>query len=98
MEAQERRWSNLLNMWHVCANTACRRARCCRGSPSYCNAHNFAQLPEGVQDWFILLGQAQKESWPFDEALAELTRLGLVAEFVNWHALAHGSAASGAAN
>ena len=92
-EATERRWSNHLNMWHVCANTACRRARCCRGKPSYCYAHNFSRLPEGVQDWFILLGKAQKEGLPFDDAMADLRKGGLVAEFSNWHDLAHGSAA-----
>jgi len=93
-QTTERNWSNHLNMWHVCANTACRRARCCRGSPSYCYPHNFPRLPEGVQDFFILLGEAQKEGLPFDEARAELTRLGLVAEFVNWHDLAHGERGS----
>ena len=92
-EATERSWSNHLNMWHVCANTACRRARCCRGKPSYCYPHNFSRLPEGVQDWFILLGEAQKEGLPFDEAMEGLRKAGLVAEFSNWHDLAHGSAA-----
>ena len=96
-QTSERSWSNHLNMWHVCANTACRRARCCRGNPSACFTQNFSQLPEGVQDFFILLGEAQKEGLPFDEARAELTRVGLVAEFVNWHDLAHGRrGASGA--
>ena len=97
-EAAERGWSNVLNMWHVCTNTACRRARCCRGSPSYCYPHNFPQLPGGVKDWFFLIGEFQKEGLPFDEARARLEECGLGAEFVNWHHLAHGSGASGAAN
>ena len=95
-DARRRFWSNFLNMWHVCANTACRRARCCRGNPSACFTQNFSQLPEGVQDFFILLDHAKKEGLPFDEARAELTRVGLVAELSNWHDLAHGSGASGA--
>jgi len=95
-EEDKRFWSNQMNMWHVCANTACGRARCCRGNPSACFTENFSRLPEGVRDWFILLGEAQKEEIPFDDAWAELTRLGLVAELANWHDLAHGSEASGA--
>ena len=92
-EATERNWSNTLNMWHVCANAACRRARCCRGSPSYCYPHNFRLLPEGVQDWFLLLGDFQDEGLPFQEAWEHLERCGLVAELSNWHDLAHGRAA-----
>ena len=48
-------------MWHVCANTACRRARCCRGNPSDRYPHNYPQLPEGVKDWFALIGEFQAE-------------------------------------
>lgn len=89
-EAAERRWSNTLNMWHVCANTACQRARCCRGSPSYCYRHNFPQLPDGVKDWWLTLGEFQAEGLPFEEAWKGLEKAGLVAEFSNWHDLAHG--------
>jgi hypothetical protein len=92
-DARRRFWSSFLNMWYVCPNTACRRARCCRGKPSACFRPNFWRLPEGVQDFFILLDQAKKEGLPFDEARAELTRLGLVAELSNWHDLAHANAA-----
>ena len=97
-QTTERNWSNTLKMWHVCANTACGRARCCRGSPSYCYPHNFPRLPEGVQDWFLTIGEFQAEAAPFDDAWAELTRLGLVAQLANWQALVHGSDASGAVN
>ena len=90
MHAAERGWSNLLNMWHVCANTACRRARCCRGNPSYCYRHNYPQLPEGVKDWFALIGEFQAEGLPFEEAWAGLEKCGVLAEFVSWHNLAHG--------
>jgi hypothetical protein len=97
-QAAERGWSNLLNMWSVCANAACRRARCCRGNPSYCYRHNFSQLPDGVKDWFLPFGEFQGEALPFEEAWAGLEKAGLVAEFVNWHDLAHGKrSACGAA-
>ena len=90
MHAAERGWSNLLNMWHVCANTACRRARCCRGNPSYCYRHNYPQLPEAVKDWFALIGEFQAAGLPFEEAWAGLEKCGVLAEFVSWHNLAHG--------
>ena len=98
LDVHKRFWCNHhLNMWHVCSNTACRRARSCRGNPTACFNENFSRLPEGVQDWFALLAKFQGHDVPFDEAWAELTRLGLVDELANWHDLAHGKrGASGA--
>jgi len=50
-----------------------------------------------VKDWFLLLGEFQKGGLPFEEAWAGLEKCGLVAEFANWHDLAHGKrSASGA--
>jgi hypothetical protein len=98
-EAWLRGWgNNWLHLWHVCANTACERARCCRGNPSNCFKENFWRLPEGVQDWWVLLMEARKDGLSFDEAWAELTDLGLVDELANWRDLACGGAASGAVN
>src|SRR4051794_39037902 len=60
LDVHKRHWCNVhLLMWHLCANTACRRARCCRGDPTACFDRNFRQLPEGVQDWFALLAKFQ---------------------------------------
>ena len=100
LDVHKRDWCNLhLLMWHLCANTACRRARCCRGNPTACFDANFRQLPEGVQDWFALLAKFQGDDVPFDDAWAELTRLGLVDDLCNWHDLVHGKrSASGAVN
>jgi hypothetical protein len=50
-EACLRGWGNFIDLWRVCANTACGRARCCRGKPTNCFSENFSRLPEGVQDW-----------------------------------------------
>jgi len=47
-----------------------------------------------VQDGFIALMAAKEDGLPFDDAWAELTRLGLVAELSNWHDLAHGTRGS----
>ncbi len=97
-EADLRGWINWLDAWRVCANTACERARCCRGKASGCFRENFLRLPQGVQDGFIALIAAKEDGLPFDDAWAELTRCGLVAELANWQALVHGSEASGAVN
>jgi hypothetical protein len=100
LDVHKRDWCNdHLLMWHLCANTACRRARCCRGDPTACFDANFRQLPEGVQDWFALLAKFNGDHVPFDAAWAELTRLGLVDDLCNWQALVRGKrSASGAAN
>jgi hypothetical protein len=91
-----RGWGNLLDLWHVCANTACERARCCRGKPGKCFTENFSRLPEGARDWFILLMTARQDDLSFDDAWAELTRLGLVDELANWQAVVRGGEAPGA--
>ena len=97
-EADLRGWINWLDAWRLCANTACGRAGCCRGKASACFRKNFPRLPQGVQDGFVALIMAKEDGLSFDEAWAEMTDLGLVAELANWHDLAHGSGASGAVN
>jgi len=97
-EADLRGWINLLDIWRVCANPACDRAGCCRGKPSGCFRQNFSRLPMGMQDCFLALIAAKQDGLPFDDAWAELTRCGLVAELAKWQALVHGSEAAGAVN
>jgi hypothetical protein len=97
-ETDLRGWGNLLDVWRVCANTACERARCCRGKPSVCFSENSSRLPSGVRDCFIALFAAKEDGLPFDEAWAELTRVGLAAELSNWRDLVRGGEASGAVN
>jgi len=91
LDVHKRYWCNLhLLMWHLCANAACRRARCCRGNPTACFDANFRRLPEGVQDWFALLAKFQENDVPFEDAWAELTRLGLVDDLCGWQELVRG--------
>ena len=89
-EATWRGWSNLLDLWYVCANTACGRARCCRGNPNDCFEANFSQLPQGAQDWFLLLIEAKQSGVPFDEAWADLEEDGFLDEFGKWRNLVRG--------
>ena len=47
---------------------------------------------------FLALIAAKQDGLSFDDAWAELTRVGLVAELANWQNLVHGGEASGAVN
>jgi hypothetical protein len=89
-DAVWRGWSNWLDMWSVCANAACGRARCCRGNPDACFDVNFSRLPDGVQDWFALLIEAKQRDVPFEKAWADLERIGLLDELGHWHNLTRG--------
>jgi hypothetical protein len=98
-EATWRYWSNFLDLWYVCANTACGRARCCRGKPSPCFKENFSRLPQGARDWFLLLMKARELDVPFDKAWADLEGGGFLDELDNWHNLVRGPQdASGASD
>jgi hypothetical protein len=90
-ETAERRWINLLNMWHVCGNAACRRARCCRGHIRICFKPNFLRLPEGVREFFFALGDAQEQKLPADELIEWLDAQGLMEELAKWRAAVEGS-------
>ena len=48
-----RRAANLLCLWRVCGNAACRRARSCRGRAQLCARRNFDAVPQGVRDFFM---------------------------------------------
>jgi hypothetical protein len=97
-EACWRGWSNVLDLWYACANTACRRARCCRGNPNACFEVNFSQLPQGAQDWFLLLMEARELGVPFDEAWADLAEGGFLDELGNWRNLVRGNGVSQTVN
>jgi hypothetical protein len=85
-EAALRDWNKILGLWRVCDNSACRRARCCRGDVRACAPGNFALAPEGVQGWFCCLLSAKEEKLSFDEALARLQDTPADAAFRAWHA------------
>ena len=82
-----RYWSNFLDLWYVCANTACGRARCCRGEPNACFRQNFRRLPQGARDCFLLLMKARELSVPFDKAWADLEGDGFLDHLGNWRDL-----------
>lgn len=47
-----RRFANMLCLWRLCGNAACRRAKSRRGRSHRCNQRYFPFLPEAVRDWF----------------------------------------------
>jgi hypothetical protein len=85
-EAALRDWIGILRLWQVCDNTACRRARCCRGNVRACAPRNFALAPEGVRGWFCCLLAAKEEKLSFDAALARLKDTPADAAFRAWRA------------
>jgi len=85
-----RGWGNVLSLWRLCGNAACRRAHGCRGNGTACFRQNYPLLPEGVRAWFEGLGEAQKENYSFDQAIVWLDSLGLMNEFHNWCAAVEG--------
>jgi hypothetical protein len=43
--AARRQLANTLGLWHFCAQSKCRRSRCCRGEPKQCLHYALPLLP-----------------------------------------------------
>lgn len=84
-EESMRGWGEVLSLWRLCGNAACRRARICRGHARVCFPRNFVLLPEGVQAWFVGLGEAQENGLTFDEAMDWLDAVGAGEAFRDWN-------------
>ena len=67
-----RRFANLLCLWRLCGNAACRRAGACRGRSHLCARRNFAVLPEGVREWFVAFLAAKYAGLPFEDFRDEM--------------------------
>jgi hypothetical protein len=50
--AQIRRIADMLCLWRLCGNAACRRARACRGRAQRCAKRNAGALPPGVRGFY----------------------------------------------
>ena len=62
-----RRANNLLCLWRVCGNAACRRARCCRGRAHLCPRRNEGLVPQPVRDFFLSFLAAQYAGVGFED-------------------------------
>jgi hypothetical protein len=81
-----RAWNLNLGLWALCDNTACRRARFCRGDVYACAPRNFARLPEGVKESFACLVVSDAQGLTFEEAFAWLESMPCSDVLKAWHA------------
>ena len=80
-----RGWGNVLRLWRLCPRAECARAHACKGDVRDCFPRHFALLPERVQEWWLGLGEAQKNGLSFDEAMGALEAEGCGEALRNWH-------------
>jgi hypothetical protein len=80
-----RGWGDFLCLWRLCPRAACTRAHACKGDVRDCFPRHFALLPERVQEWWLGIGEAQKNGLSFDEAMGALEAEGCGAALRNWH-------------
>ncbi len=64
--------ADMLCLWRLCGNAACRRARSCRGSVHRCGRRNFPALPEGVRDFFVSFLAAKHAGLSFETFKEEM--------------------------
>jgi hypothetical protein len=81
-----RGWGNVLKIWRLCGNAACRRARACRGNPRRCAPRNYPLLPEGVRGWFETLIVAKEAGVSFEEVRDRLEGTEEDEAFREWSA------------
>jgi hypothetical protein len=67
-----RRFADLLCLWRVCGNAACRRGRACRGRARHCARRNFPALPPLVRDFVAAFRAARSCRIPFETFQAEM--------------------------
>ena len=64
--------ADMLCLWRICGNAACRGARACRGRVHLCGPRNYKLLPEGVRGFFELFLAAKQACIAFDDFKAEV--------------------------
>src|SRR5688572_1998426 len=84
--ARMRPFADLLCLWRLCAKPACSRARSCRGDARVCFPRLGVLLPEGVQDWYDGVREAQAQGKPFNDAMAELDMTDAGHALREWYA------------
>ena len=64
--------ADMLCLWRLCANAACRRARSCRSRAHLCAQRNFPVAPDGVRDFFEAFLAAKYAGLSFDSFKSEM--------------------------
>ena len=83
-----RRFADLLCLWRVCGNAACRRAGRCRGRPHHCLKRNVPALPPGVRAFFVAFLAARSCRIPFEAFQAEMAGSAEAEAYFAWVAAA----------
>jgi len=66
------RWiADLMNLWGLCAKSACRRARACRGEPRDCLRRYAPLVPEEAREGVKALLEGQINALDFDTVREE---------------------------
>ena len=85
-----RRIADMLSLWRLCGNAACRRAKACRGRPHRCAKRNFAALPPGVRGFFKALLAAKPCRLGFETFQEEMAGSPEAEAYFAWVAAANG--------
>jgi hypothetical protein len=83
-----RRFADLLCLWRVCGNAACRRAGRCRGRPHHCLKRNVPAPPPGVRAFFAAFLAARSCRIPFEAFQAEMAGSAEAEAYFAWVAAA----------
>jgi hypothetical protein len=70
--AELRMVSDFFQLWRLCENRRCRRARACRAQPRDCLPRFSPIVPERARLWLVDLLAARATTLSFDEVLTEL--------------------------
>jgi hypothetical protein len=89
IEAALRRASDLLCLWRLCGNAACRRARCCRGSAGTCARRNYGALPESVRAFHLSHLAARRAGVSFEQFRDDMDGKAETDAFFAWRRAAH---------
>ena len=86
-----RRFANMLCLWRLCGNAACRRAKSCRGRSHLCNQRYFPFLPEAVRDWFECFLAAKYVDMSFEAFKEEMEDREETDAFFAWRKAVRGT-------
>jgi hypothetical protein len=76
--------ADLLCLWRVCGNAACRRSKSCRGNGHVCAKRNAALLPHPVREFFAAFLAAKHAGLSFDQFRADMERREETKAFFRW--------------
>ena len=79
-----RQAANMLCLWRVCGNAACRRAHSCRGRAHLCAKRNSPALPAPVREFFLSFLAAKWAGVDFEDFKEEMDGRDETEAFFAW--------------